>query len=169
MAKVSTFSHGLKWGIIAALVIIIINVVLYVLGLSGNQAAGLLILPILFGLIFFSVKTFRDANGTMSVGQGLGVGLLTGIVAGIFAAIYNYVFMTFIDPSMMATVMEAQEQALYERGLSDDEIEQSLEMMKTFSSPGIASIFSLISTGILSLLFSLVPAFVLKRTHDSKY
>ena len=169
MANVSPVSVGFKWGVITALISTILTLVFYFLKMLSNPIASLVSVVLLIALIFLAVKGFRDQNGTMSVGQGVIVGLILGLVSGVVGAVFTYVLYTFIDPNLLTTQMELQEQKLFESGMDEDQIEQTMAIASKFSNPALTSVFALIGSVIMSLLFSLVPAFVFKREHANKY
>ncbi len=156
---------ALKWGVIISAVLIIFSVVTYALGLSTNQWLGWLVYLFIMGGVFMSIKNYRDTNGgLMTFGQGIGVGLLTGLAASLIGAFFSYMFFSFIAPEMIGEMMEVAEQQMVEAGnMTEEQIEQGLEMSAKFMTPGFLAAMTVVGYLFFSFIASLIGSLALKK------
>jgi peptidoglycan/LPS O-acetylase OafA/YrhL len=167
--ETTTTQTALKWGAIAGVLIIIISTIGYVFKIETNTTYTTsisilyyLVFPVLFMIL--GMNEFKNDNGGfMSYGQGLGIGAMMGGVAGLISGIFSFLYLTFIDNSVMERMKELQITKMEEQGLSSDQIEQSMEIMKKFSSPGMVMVFSMIGLIVVYFIISLVVSAVQKK------
>jgi len=170
MAQVNTVAHSLKWGIIATLSLVIFNIIIYILGFYHNWALGMLYLPIFFFFVLWAIKSYRDSNGTLSIGQGLLIGLSVGLLSGLFLGIYNYVLLTMIDPNLYIESTEAAVEMVIKMG-GDEEMAEAIMDEAEKNPPSLLKnvLGSFAVQGFVGFIFALIPAFIYKREHASKY
>jgi hypothetical protein len=160
----STTSIGLRYGLLAGLIGIIISFVLNVSHLEQSPAKWLSILVLIAGIIL-GQKAFRQANGQyMSYGQGLGVGVVVAGVSAVLSAVFSYIYVTFIDPDMTARILDKARADLEARGnMSDAQMDQAMHWTAMFvQGPALVGI-ALVGGLIMGLLISLITAAVLKN------
>jgi hypothetical protein len=77
--------------------------------------------------------------------------------------------MKFIDTEqeMIKKVLEQNEQAMLDRNMSEEEIEQSMEMTRRFMTPGLMSIMAVFGYTFMGFIFSLILSFFLKRENKT--
>lgn len=168
MNKVSPFSTGLKYGIILALISILITVILYVTGMLTNSMAssilGLLGLVASIAVIVLAIKSHRDVsqNGYITLGQAFGVGIITSLVSSVIGAIFTYILYKFIDPGLIEELWTMTEEGMIDDGMSEDSIDAAMEMSKSFMS---AEFLSLVSLGgvCCGAVVSLIAGLILKN------
>ncbi|WP_205500655.1 DUF4199 domain-containing protein [Rufibacter psychrotolerans] len=162
---VTPTSAGLRYGLITGFILIIYSLVLYLTELNENTWLSALGFLILVGGLFFAFKYFKaDHAGFMSYGQGLGTGTILGAVVGVLVGIFSAVYINLIDPSIMQKQIDLQVEQMENRGLSDEQIEQSLEMVNTFSGPVPTVLMSILLYALGAFLLSLVIAAIMKRS-----
>jgi len=168
MNNVSPFSTGLKYGVILALISILISVILYVTGMLTNQMAssilGLLSLVASIAVITLAIKSHRDnnQNGYITLGQGFGVGIITSLVSAVIGAIFTYILYKFIDPGLIEEIIAMTEERMIDQGMPEDAVDSTMEMTKNFMS---AEVFSLTSLGgvCCGAVISLIAGLILKN------
>lgn len=161
----TTTSVGLRYGILTGLVSIIISFLLNVSHLEQSPAKWLSLLVLVGGTVL-AMRFFRQANaGFMNYGQGMGVGMTLSAAAAALSAVFSYVYLTFIDPDMVARILDKTRADMEARGnVSEDQIEQALHWTGMFMK-GPALIGTALLFGLLSgLLVSLVVAAILKNS-----
>ena len=164
--QVTPMQIALKWGVYAGIALVIIDLVLYVLGMksaSGGNPIQYLVYIVFIVIVVMAIKSYAETNGYMSYGQGLGAGVLTSMVAGVIVAIYSYLFMTLIAPDFLVGAMDAVRDQWEAQGMSDEQIEQAEGFTKMFMTPGVMAIFALIMYTVVGLVTSLIASAVLKR------
>ena len=159
------FPWALKYGVMLGLTSIILTVLLHMLGLEMNRAVGSITgigVSILF--LVLCLKAYRDHNQGMSYGEGVGLGTLTGVVSSAISAVFTYVFYKFINPEMIDKIHEMTLEELEDReGLTDEQIDQAMEMTAMFTGPEVMSVFALLGGIFFAFILSLVIAAILKK------
>jgi hypothetical protein len=169
MQTTTTTQIALKWGAIAGLILIISSVIGFVFNLQTNTTfsaittgMSLLVIPIL--ILIFAMKDYKAKNNAfMSYGEGLGIGAMAGGVAGVLSGIFTFVYMKFFDPTIMDKAKDIQMAQMEEKGLTSEQIDQSMEIMKMFSNPGVLMVFSIFTYIIIYLIISLIVSAVQKN------
>jgi len=146
MTNVSPMQTALRYGLILALVSILINLIMYITGLMTNQVAssliGTLSLIVSIVIIVMAIKHHRDVqqNGFITLGKAFGVGILASLISAIIGAVFLYVLHAFIDPGILEEMMALNEERMIESGTSDEMIEMTSQWTNMFMSPvGMAS------------------------------
>jgi len=168
--NVSTFSTGMRYGLITGVATIILGLIMYLTGMadysSGKQdtLSTILTYAIMIGGLFMAIKYFRDNNGSLTIGQGLGTSFYFGLFLGLLSAVWVYVFFNFIDPGLLDTIKEAaKENALAGGQMSEEQYEQAEGYMNAFMSPGIMAIMGLIGNIIMSFIIGLIVSLIMKK------
>lgn len=165
MEKPSTARIALKWGILVAVLIIIYTVALYISGLFKTPALSWIPFAFLLFGIVISLREFKLINNNfISFSEGLGLGVLMSAVCAIIASMFNYVYITFIDTTILQQMREFQIEQLEQQGLSSEQIDQAMEIISSYATPGLTFLFSMIVYVICGFIFSLVVSAIIKNT-----
>jgi vacuolar-type H+-ATPase subunit I/STV1 len=156
----SAMIYGLYIGIIATLY----SVVLYVVGQTQNK--GLLSVMYLFyivGIVLAQINyRNRDLNGNISYGQAVGFGTAVMLFGGIISALYTLIIFK-IDPGLIEQIKTIQEEALLQKGLSEDQIEAAMSITSKMLTPGIMAISGLFGAVIIGTIISLITSIFVKK------
>ncbi len=172
-STVSPWSTALRYGGIAAAVLIIIGLLMYLTGMidyeaagsgSGNWMANILNWAVWIGGIVMAIKFHRDSElgGFISFGRGFYTGFLTSLVMGVIGAIWTYVFFTFVAPETLDLMTQGAMD-----NMSEEEAEAAGDMMGMFMSPVFFSIVMVIGALIMGSIFSLIAAAIMKKDHPA--
>lgn len=163
----------LKWG----LIIVIVNVVLNLIGLTtsdidemlrtGQQSALSQILywgAIVISLVclYMGIKEKRDIDPSdFTFGRGWVEGLLISLIGAVFSAIWVYIFFAYISPDMMNAIYEQAIMNMQQNpDMTAEAVEQAKSMMEMMFSPTSFAIWTLIMYAgggmIVSLIFSAI-------------
>ena len=165
MEKPSTARIALKWGILGAIMIIIYTVALYISGLFKTPALSWIPFAFLLFGIVMSLREFKLINNNfISFSEGLGLGSLMSAVCAIIASMFNYVYITFIDTTILQQMRELQIEQLEQQGLSAEQIDQAMEIASSYATPGLTFLFSMIVYVICGFIFSLIVSAIIKNT-----
>jgi hypothetical protein len=169
--KPSSAKIALKWGAILGLALMLYSSLNYTANLTTNTAFGLVSYALIIGGLVLAMREFRTLNGGyMTFGEGVGLGALTSAVSGLLSGIYNVVYTTVIDPGVMDRATEQVRAQLETQGkLTDEQIEQSMTMAKSFQSPGVLLFVGVLGSVILGVLLSLVIAAVMRRQNQNPF
>lgn len=160
----SAFMPSLTSGLILGVVLIVFSLILYITDLNENVWIASISYVLTAIVLFYAITNFRDKeqNGMLSYGKGVGVGTLTGFFASILLAIFTYVYVTYIDPSVIEQAIVKAEESILETNpnISDDDLEKGLEMV---TSPILMGVMSIFWYTIVSLVLSLLISIFAKK------
>lgn len=141
--------------------LILLSVIGYVFNMQESSVMGILNYVVMAVLVFVGSKNLRDkySEGYMKYSRALGSSFLIGFFGGILLAFYIYIFMKYIDPSILEQMKILTEQRLVEKGLPESQIELSMRMI----SPGIITFGTIFSFSFWSFLLALIIAFFIRN------
>lgn len=160
----------IKFSIIYALANIGVALVMYILEIMDKSwLITILSLGVNAAIMFFAMKSRKNdtLNGYMTYGQGLGTGMLIAIFGGLVTAVYTFVFYSYIDPEFIDKMLEISRTEMLKKDMSDEQIDQALEMSKKFMSPIMMTVFAYIGSLFFGLIISLVLAAVTKNENPN--
>ncbi|AQG82214.1 DUF4199 domain-containing protein [Spirosoma montaniterrae] len=161
---------ALKWGLILGIALIVYSLALFLTDNVGNTGLGFISYALSIGGIILAMREFRTLNGGyMSYGEGLTVGTLTSGISGLLSSLFSTFYTTVIDTGVMERMADQTREKLEESGVSDEVIEQQMEFVKMFQSPGLLFVFGVIGSIVLGLIFSLIIAAFMKKTKENPF
>lgn len=167
--ETTTTQTALKWGAIAGIIGIALTLIGYLMKVEGNTVYGIvsglftfLLLP--STILYLAMADFKKSNsGFISYGQGLGIGAMTGGVAGLLSGIFNFIYLKFVDNSVMERIKEMQISKMEEQGLSSEQIDQSMEIAGKFMGPGMILVGSIFMLVLVYFIVSLIVSAIQKH------
>ncbi|WP_128544349.1 DUF4199 domain-containing protein [Larkinella soli] len=160
----STARLALKWGVISGVISMVYTTALYISGQFTNTALTWLSLVISVVLIVMAMREYRSLNnGFMSYGEGLSLGTLLTVIGALIATTYNFIYTTFIDTTIRQQVLDQARANMEDQGMSDEQVEQAIELAQRLQSPGLQFLFGILVSAFFGLLISLVVAAFLRR------
>ncbi|GAB3945608.1 hypothetical protein GCM10028805_14990 [Spirosoma harenae] len=168
---ISTSRLAIKWGLILAVASIIYSIILFVTDSIGNRGLGLVAYALTITGLVLAMQEFKKLNGGyMTYSQGLSLGTLTAAISGLISSVFSVFYMTFINTNMMERAAEKAREQMEDQGkMSDEQIDQTIEIMEKFQSPGILFAFGVIGSVLLGLVFSLIIAAFIRRNKDNPF
>jgi cytochrome c biogenesis protein CcdA len=170
--QASSKSFMVNNGIILGIASVLFMLVMYATGnhLTPHWSASIINAILFIGIIIYGIKQFKAANDNfLSWGQGVKIGVGVAIVGGLIVVVYNYLFMNFLEPDFMNQMMEIQNQAFLDQGLTEEQIEAANAMTSTFSSPGIMAAVGIISYAIGGFIVAAIAAAIMKKSEEENY
>lgn len=115
--------------------------------------------------LWLGIKAVRSASPDQSLtyGRGVGVGSAISAFSGLGSAVTTAIFLAYINPGFIDTILEFQKQKMAARGMGERQIESAEHMMRMFMGPLPSAIFACIGVFFFGLIFSLIIAAILKR------
>ena len=169
--KYPSWKHAMMYGLYTAIVLIVLSLVYYLLDIFGEKWTGYISYVILLLGILYSQIKYRDTHlgGYITFGQSFSTGFLTGLFAGILTAIFSFFFISYLGEDFIEGLLEKSEEALLEAqpNMSDEQLEQSMNMARKFMSPGLMTTFSFIGMTFVSLILALIAAIFTKKADNS--
>lgn len=158
---------SMNYGLFLGLIMIVINVLMYVTGmtLEGKQWPQFLYYLIFPITIFYAINQFKKKNGNvLSLGQSIKIGLIIAVISAIVYAIYSLIFHYVIDPEFVGKVMEATREKMMENSnMTEDQVEQSMAFAEKFMNPFLGVTFWIALSAIFGLIYSLIAGLIMKN------
>ncbi|HEX9958313.1 MAG TPA: DUF4199 domain-containing protein [Fibrella sp.] len=169
--KPSTARLALKWGLITGIALIVFSTILFTLGQMANTGLSLLVYVIVAVGLTLGIREFRTLNGGyLTIGDGVGLGALLSAISGIISSAYSVLYTTIIDPGIVEQIQNQARAKLEDQGnLTDEQIDQSLEIMQKFQTPGLQFIFGILGSILIGVIFSLIIAAIMRRKPDNPF
>jgi hypothetical protein len=158
---VSVRSVGMKYGSISALIYIVFFIALVLLGQDAfDNKWGWFRMVIGIVILVLAHKNFKDeTDGFMSYGQGVGIGLWCSLTATFIGVIFTYLYINFIDTTVMDLFYQKQLEQMEAKGMAESQIEMAVGWTKKLFFP--IYIFAGIFFGLLVAL--IVTIFTQKK------
>ena len=170
--QINSKNIALNYGLYLALTSIFIHLILYATGslleYSWISGTGGFVAMIVF--ITLGIKKYKiNNNGFLSFGEALKIGVGIAVISAIISIIYTLIFTNFIDPDLLNRTIELQKQKWLDTGMSEEQIENSIEMAKKFQNPAITSAFSIIVQAFFGFIISAVVGAIMKKDKENEY
>jgi len=164
----SILKPAMTYGVIIALVMIILSVLAWILGEEGALWLSFINWIAYFGILYYCLKNWRDKykGGYITYGMAFKSGVIFMFFASIIFAFYNLIYMTWIDPQYMDRLMDVAEETYYNQGMSDEQIDLALSMFSKMKSPGVQFFSVIFGTTLIGVVISLIVSIFVKREGD---
>jgi len=164
---------SVRFGLLLGAILVALPLFVYVLGVDKNdtvqKVSGFFNVGITAGILFLGIKTTRDTigNGFTSFGKAFSTGMVISLISSAISAIGTFLYFTVVNPGMITYIKLKQEEALYEKGMSDADVEKFSSSMEFMNNPAMMTGFGFLGMVILGLVVSLIWAGVLKKDNPS--
>ena len=161
----SITKNAANYGLILGLAIVIYTLVLHFLGAGQNQVAAWANMVFMVVAIQVGTKNLRDKiqDGYINYGRAVGSGMLIILFSSIIHAFFIYLFYTYLSPESLQNVFTAMEESMMQQGSSDDEIEMTVKLLKSVTTPLSMAFATIISSAFWGLIISLITSAFLKK------
>ncbi len=156
-------SHIIK-GVILSVLSIAFSVIVYVFNLYEMSAINYISSGLVFvGLIYGAILYSNQNNHNVTFGNLFAHGFKTTAVLIVITSIYTVLAFKVLFPDMLEKVLEISRKKMMENPkMTDEMIEQAMSMTKKYFIP-FALGGSIIGTGILGAIGSLIGAAIAKK------
>ena len=168
--KVTVSQVGLKYGIMIGLVFIVYGMIIQFLDLEMQMTNYLNYVAYIFLIIgiVLAHKAFKEGgDGYMSIGQGLGIGTLISLVGGALSGIFTYIYIKFIDDSMLTKIADMQIEQMEKQGMDDAQVEQAMKIAGKFMSAEMIPVWAILGTLFFGFILSLIISLFTKKTNPA--
>ena len=134
---------------------------------SASEQSGLASVVV----IVLGLKLIKDNNGGfLSLGEALKNGLGISLISGVVYVVYFYVFVNFIQPDYFTNLASFQEASMIEMypNMTDDQLENAIEMSKKFSGFGMISAIIMIMSLFFGFVISMIAGLIMKKTQEEE-
>lgn len=171
---VSPFPIATRYGLIASLILVAVGLAFYLGGFvdmserggAANWISNIVNWAVMIGASVLAIRKHRDEElaGYISFGRAFTTGFLVNLIIAVVSLIWTYVFFSFVAPELIEQIVEKSMQQMSEqRGMSEEDIEKSMGMMKWMFSPLFFSISAGIAIALIGAIISLITAAIMKK------
>ena len=167
-SKSQRIKVSMNHGLIVGLILIVMSAIV---GLFKIDAIGLfrfLNWAVLIGSVYYSIKTWRDqyCDGLIKYSQALGFGVRVMFFASIIYGFYSMIYMNWINPDSVKDTLAAVEEGYFLMGLTDEQIEQYMEIARKMQTPGWQMFTTVLGTTFTGLIISLIVSIFVRKEGD---
>jgi len=165
----STKDIILNNGITLGVILVIINVISYFSGLleEGAQWPNYIYYVIFPIFIVLGIKQFKAKNeGYLSMPEGLKTGMGIAAISALVYVVYHLLFTYVIDPTFIDKMIALTETKLYESGMEEEQIEQTLNITRKMSNPLVGSGFFILLSTFFGFVYSMITTAIMKKNKE---
>jgi drug/metabolite transporter (DMT)-like permease len=164
----SILRPAMTYGLIIALVIIILAVIIWMFNLETIRVVRWITWGAYFGVLFACLKNWRDQHngGYIRYGQALSAGILFMFFASVIYAFYNVIYLTWLDPTAVEKMLDIMEEEYYRRGFTEEQVSAAMGFASKLRSPGMQFFSVIIGTTFLGVILSLIVSIFVRKEGD---
>lgn len=157
--------NSIKFGVIGGLAGVIISLIFYFTDLQFESWSKWVSTLVMVIAIILGIKSIADDNKGKLIPFGtlFKAGMIITIIIAVISIIYFLIYTNFIETDFIDKILDVSRKQMAEKGLSEEQIETALNMSKSFMSPGMMIVFSLLGSLIFGALTSVVGAAIFKN------
>ena len=164
----------MNYGAVLGLFLILIALIVWSLGIDEKQSVipSILNNMVIIGFLFYAISQYRDNfnNGFISYAESLRIGTSVAFFSSVIMAFYTFIYINYLNPDMLADIMNMTEQAMLETDpeISDEQLDLALSMTSKFMQPHWMMIMGVLGGTFMGFLFSLIISIFLKKENPNK-
>ena len=164
----------MNYGAVLGLILILIALLSWVLGVDEQESMVPSIINniVIIGFLYYSILQFRDKinNGFISYSESLKLGTTVAFFSSVIMAFYTFIYISYLNPDMLANIMYMTEQAVLESNpeISEEELDLALEMTGNFTQPHSLKIMGVLSGTFMGFFYSAIISFFVKNNDPNK-
>lgn len=161
--QITTGQVAKKWGLIYGLIGTVTALIPLLLEI---QASWWPIVNIVIALVMFALATkeFKTENGGyMTFGEGFRISMVAALIGGVIRNLVNYVYVKFIDDSVMQRIQQTVEDSWRDQGMSEEQIEQMSGFSSGISNPEIGLVLGIVFVLLGGLIWGSIVSAVNKN------
>lgn len=161
----STRTLGLKYGAISGLLGVVLFMIIDFAGYSGNRQAGWLSYVITIVVLVLAQREYKqEGDGHMDYREGITIGAWVAFVGSLISGAFISIYAAIINPAYLENIKQQSIMSMEERGMSDREIEQAMEMSSMFMSPTAMFFFGFIGGFVVTFVIALLISAITKKS-----
>jgi hypothetical protein len=167
----SVTMNGITYGAIAAVVMIIYSLLLYLFDQHLNRGISWISYVILLGIMIWGTIDYRKKalGGLMSYGKAYSTSFMIALFAIIIATIYTYFFFQFIAPDAVQDIADMSRERIIRDNpdISDEDLERAMGMQSFVMNPLGLTISGFIYQVVISAIVCLITSIFLRKEDKS--
>jgi hypothetical protein len=155
----------MRYGLLTGIASVLFSVVILMTEAEQSPVRWLELIIWIGGMVLAHNYFKQHNTGFMEYGQGLSIGTIMTAIGGLITTVFKYVYMTFVDPSYMARIMELTRTKMEEKGdISDEQIDMFISKMQKFSTGGWMLLFGVLGALLMGFIIALVVSAITKHS-----
>jgi hypothetical protein len=163
--------NAMNFGAILGLALCLLRAISMNKGLETNFLYSIFSFIAALAIAIWGTIWYRDKQneGFISFSQSYLSCLLITIFSSIILAFFIYIYLSFFDQSFIDEVLKKTEEEMLNKKMPDDQVEKGMEIARTFASPIMMAIMTIIFNLnlLLMLFFGLFVSLILKRDNPN--
>jgi NADH:ubiquinone oxidoreductase subunit 6 (subunit J) len=161
--------NAMNFGAILGLSLCVVSAIFMSLGAETSNVQQWIGYILTIGVISWGTISFRDKynDGFISYSKAFTSCLLITFFSSIILAFFMYLYLSFIDQSLIDQVLEKAEEDMLNRKMPDDQIEEAMKMTRMLTTPILMGFFTIIVNSFMGAIFGLITAAFLKRDNPN--
>ena len=163
--KPSAGQSALYYGLLIAVVLILVHLVLYLVEQS-EETAGMIISGIVFIAAVVVVQLdYRNkkCGGFLSYGRTVKIGFLSVLFASFMVAVYMFVYLSYINPGEMLQAKTDAIQDVYNMGMDSEGEAQWLKIQEYIHTPIVYAAGTILSYAFIGIIVALITSIFIKK------
>lgn len=161
--KASPSKPAIKWALISLITSIVITYATQFLNVDPTSSVKYFGFIPFIAFLFLTQKEYRDQlGGYITFGEGFTSGFLFSVFAGTLGAIFTYLYFAILSPEMVDKMLVTTQKQLAEKGLSQEQIDNALNISKKYFAI-IGAVSSVFGAAIMGAVFALIGAAIFKK------
>jgi hypothetical protein len=162
-SKPSSSGVAFKWALIYLVTSIVITYVWQLLKVDQTSSVKYIGYIPFIAFLILAQKEFRDSlGGFITFGQAFVAGLLYSVFGAILISVFIYIYFTFLSPDVFSKIMDTQRDAMSQKGMSSDQVDQAMSVMNKYGTL-ITAFFTIFAVAIFGIIVALIGAAILKK------
>ena len=161
--------NAMNFGAILGLSLCVVSAIFMSLGTESSNIQQWIGYILTIGIISWGTISFRDKHndGFISYSKAFTSCLLITFFSSIILAFFMYLYLTFIDQSLIDQILQKAEEEMMNKKLPDDQIEEAMKMTRMFTTPILMAFFTILINSFMGAIFGLITAAFLKRDNPN--
>ncbi len=157
---------GKKYGLIYGLVATLVAVAPLILD-ATVPFGWLLNIVIAFVMFALAGKEFKSLNGgLMTFGQGFKINIIAAAIAGAMRGLVNYIYVKFVDTTVMDRAWEAIQEQWEAQGVDPDQMGAMANITKQMLVPEVGLLVGIVVMMLGGLIWGAITAAIVKKEEE---
>jgi NADH:ubiquinone oxidoreductase subunit 6 (subunit J) len=161
--------NAMNFGAILGLSLCVVSAIFMSLGAEQTTVQQWIGYVLTIGIISWGTISFRNKynDGFISYSKAFTSCLLITFFSSIILAFFMYLYLSFIDQTLIDQIIEKAEEEMLNKKLPDDQIDEAMKMTKMFATPTVMAFFTILINSFMGAIFGLITAAFLKRDNQN--
>ncbi|HMG94536.1 MAG TPA: DUF4199 domain-containing protein [Chryseolinea sp.] len=146
-------SVGIRYGLIMGIISIVLFLVFVIVDMETYLKIGRWVNTAMAIAILILAHLYyrKNGDGFMNYGQGIGIAFWSGLISSVVGSVFTYIYIKFVDQSMITAIREGAIRDMEEKGQSDEQIDMAMKFVDMFTNAEALLLFGLFF-GVLGMI-----------------